>query len=76
MNQTDQCINGELLRKKLYVLQCTNMEKVEIFHVSHHTVALLMRRRSEQRTRNRYQRIFGKVWTIHIENVDQKTNFL
>ena len=76
MNQTDQCINGELLRKKLYVLQCPNMEKVEIFHVLHHKVALLMRRRSEQRTRNRHQRIFGKVWTIHIENVDQKTNFL
>ena len=76
MNQTDQCINGELLRKKLYVLQCPNMEKVEIFHVLHHKVALLMRRRSEQRTRNRHQRIFGKVWTIYIENVDQKTNFL
>ena len=76
MNRTDQCINGELLRKKLCVLQCTNIEKVEIFHVLHHKVALPMRRRSEQRTRNQHQRIFGKVWTIYIENVDEKTNFL
>ena len=27
-------------------------------------------------TRHRHQRIFRNVWTIHIENIDQKMNFL
>ena len=47
-----------------------------MFHVLHNKVALLMRRRSEQGIRNCHQIIFRKVWTIYIENVDQKMNFL
>ena len=35
-----------------------------------------MKIRSEQGTRNRNERIFRKIWTIYIENVDQKINFL
>ena len=54
----------------------TNIEKVEILHVLHAKVALLMRRRSELGTRNCHQIIFRKVWTRYIENVDQKMNFL
>ena len=53
-----------------------NIEKVEILHVLHDKVALLMRRNSERRTRNCHQIIFGKVWTIYVENVDQKINIL
>ena len=54
------------------------MEKVEIFHVLRNKVALLMRRRSEQGTRNCHQPIFRKVFIIciYIENVDQKMDFL
>ena len=35
-----------------------------------------MRKRSEWGTSNHHQRIFRKVWTKYIENVDQKMNFL
>ena len=54
----------------------TYIEKVEILHVLHNKVALLMRRRSEPGTRNCHQIIFRRVWTIYIENVNQKMNFL
>ena len=54
----------------------TNIEKVEILHVLHDKVALLIRRRSERGTRNCHQRVCRKVCTIYIENVDQKMNFL
>ena len=54
----------------------TNIEKVEILHVLHDKVALLMRKRSVRGTRNHYQRIFRNVWAIYIENVDQEMNFL
>ena len=35
-----------------------------------------MRKHSELGTRNCHQKSFRKVWTIYIENVDQKMNFL
>ena len=35
-------------------------------------VALLLGRRSEQRTRNHHQKIFRKVWTMYVENAGQK----
>ena len=54
----------------------TNIEKVEILYVLHDKVTLLRRRRSERGTRNCHQRMFRKVWTTYIENVDQKMNFL
>ena len=76
MNGADQCISEKLLRKELFVSKYTNTEKVEIFHVLHNQGALLMKRRSEWGTRNCHQVIFRKVWTIHIENVDQKMNLL
>ena len=76
MNGADQCMSGKLLRKKLFVSKYTNTEKVEIFHVLHNQGAPLMKRRSEWGTRNCLQVIFRKVWTIHIENVDQKINLL
>ena len=40
-------------REKLFVLSYTKIDKVEIFHVLHRKVELLMRRHSEQGTRNR-----------------------
>ena len=33
-----------------------------------------MRKRSERGTGNCHQRIIRKVWTLYIENVDQKMN--
>ena len=45
MNWADQCISEKLLRKKLFVLYYTNIEKVGMFHVLHDGVALLMRSR-------------------------------
>ena len=38
-------------------------------------VAASAKRCSESGTRNRQQRIFRKVWTTFIQNVDQKINF-
>ena len=35
-----------------------------------------MRKRSEWGTSSHHQRIFRKVWTKYIENVDQKMNLL
>ena len=35
-----------------------------------------MRKHSKQGTRNCNQKSFRKVWTIYLENVDQKMNFL
>ena len=64
----------KLLRKKLFCN--TNIEKVEILHVLHGKIALLMRERSEQGTRNCHQIIFRKVRAIYIEDVDQKMNSL
>ena len=37
---------SKLLRKKLFVLQYTNINKFEIFHVLHNKIALLTRRLS------------------------------
>ena len=54
----------------------SNIEKVEILHLLHDKVALLMRKHSERGTRNCHQKGFRKVWTIYRENVDQKMNFL
>ena len=65
-------ISKKLFRKKAFVLQHTDIEKVEIFHVLHNKVALLLRRRSKRGTRNHHQIIFSKVWTIYIENAGQK----
>ena len=65
LEQTNsQCISEKLLRKKLFVLQYTNIDKVKIFCVSLDKVALQTRKCSEQGTRNRQQRIFRKVLTI------------
>ena len=76
MNWTDQAtrqhISEKLLRKKLFIP--TNIEKVHVIHDD--KVVLLMERGSEWGTRNHHQRVFGKVWTIYIENVDQKMNVL
>ena len=36
---------------------------------------LLAASRSEQGTRNRHQIVFRMIWTIYMENVDQKMNF-
>ena len=75
LEQTNsQCISEKLLRKKLFVLQYTNIDKVKIFCVSLDKVALQTRKCSEQGTRNRQQRIFRKVLTIQ-EKIDQKSNF-
>ena len=65
------CIREKLLKKKSFCN--TNIEKIEILHVLHDTVALLMRRRSERGARNCHQIIFRKFWTI--EKVGQKMNF-
>ena len=45
-------------------------------HVLHDEVSQLMRKRSDCETTNRHQRIFRKVWTMYLENLDQKMNFL
>ena len=58
------------------MLYYTNIEKVEKLHVLHDKVALLIRKCFERGTRNHHQIIFRKVWTMYIENVDQKINFL
>ena len=42
----------------------SNIEKVEILHVLHNKVALLMRKHSEWGTRNCHQKSFRKVWII------------
>ena len=42
--------------KKLFVLQYTNIEKVESSHVLHDQVALLIRRHSERGTGNRQEK--------------------
>ena len=76
MNRAEQYISEKFLRKKLFVSKYTNTENVEIFHVLHNQGAPLMKRHSEWGTRNCLQVIFRKVWTIHIENVDQKINLL
>ena len=63
------------LVKKYQKKAFTNIEKVKILHVLNNKVALLTRKRSERGTRNYRQIIFRKVWTMYIENVDQKINF-
>ena len=76
MNSTDQAtrqhISEKLLRKKLFIP--TNIEKVHVIHDD--KVVLLMERGSDRGIRNHHQRVFGKVWTTYIENVDQKMNVL
>ena len=62
--QTRACISEKLFREKIFVLWCTNIENVEILHVLHYKVALLMRKRSEWGTKNIHQIIFRKVWTM------------
>ena len=62
-------------RSCLYYRKTSNIEKVEIIHVLHNKVTLLMRRRSEQGTRNCHKNIFRNVLTMYIENVNQKIFF-
>ena len=64
MKLRSQCISEKLLRKKLFVLQHTNNDKVKVFCVLHNKVALLTRTCSEWGTKNRHQRIFRKFLTI------------
>ena len=52
MNWTDhQPVREKLLRKKLFILEYTNIEKVKIFCVLHYKIALLTSRCSEWGTR-------------------------
>ena len=41
------CMREKPIRKKLFVLLCSNVEKAETFYILHDEVALLTRRRSE-----------------------------
>ena len=52
INEPNQPVHDKLLRKNLFVLQYTNIEKVEIFDVLHDKVVLLMRGRFKRGTRN------------------------
>ena len=68
-------------RKTIYIIVYLTLtvDNVKIFCVLHNKVAMLSRRLSERGTRNHYQIIFRKVlkpYGMHIENVDQKMNFL
>ena len=42
MNWTEPRMGEKVLREKLFVLYCTNTDKVQIFPVLHDKVALLM----------------------------------
>ena len=48
-------------RRVVFVIWCTNIEKVEIFHDLHDKVVVIMRRRSKWGTGNRRQKDFRKV---------------
>ena len=72
LEQTSSKCISEKLRKKLFVLQYTNIDNVKIFCVIHDKVVLLTRRCSEWKSS---PKIFGKVF-YPLENVDQKMNFL
>ena len=52
INELSKPVHDKLLRKNLFVLQYTNIEKVEIFDVLHDKVVLLMRGRFKRGTRN------------------------
>ena len=65
---SSQCISEKLLRKKLFVLQYTNIGRVKIFYVLHHKVALLARRCSELGTRNRHFFKFNNDFAIIIQS--------
>ena len=61
-------MNTEQTSKNIFTYKTNNIEKVEIFHVLHNEVALLMRRRymsgeQEMATENFLE---SKVWTIYI----------
>ena len=70
INELDRLVHKSenYLRKKLFVSQYTNTEKVETFHVLHEKVALRMRGHSKLGTRNRHQRTFRKVGNTYVEN--------
>ena len=73
---TSACISHKWETSQKKAFCNTNIEKVEILHVLHDKIALLMRRRSERGTRNCHQRLLRKVWTIYIENFDQQMSSL
>ena len=52
------------VKSYLHYSKTNNIGKVEIFHVLHDKVALLMKRRYEHGTKNSHQKIFRKVWII------------
>ena len=52
------------VKSYLHYSKTNNIGKVEIFHVLHDKVALLMKRRYERGTKNSHQKIFRKVWII------------
>ena len=62
-------LDEKLIKKKVFVLEHTIIDKVKIYCVMHNKVALLTRRRSEQRTINRHQRIFRKLLTIYMQKM-------
>ena len=58
----------------LYYSKASNTENVEIFHGLHNKVTLLMRIRSERRTKNRQQKNSEKVWFMHIYQYIENVN--
>ena len=51
------------------------LTKLKYFISDRVMLHLLAARRSEQGTRNRHEIVFRMVWTIYMENVDEKMNF-